>query len=108
MKGYVIANPHNPTGKVYEEAEITDLCEWVKTHPDFNVVFDEMYNHSVFNGQDHAVSGVEYANKYPNIHVVRGLSKDFSLCGFRVGVLVSSNDKVRENLIKWKDIISPQ
>jgi aspartate/methionine/tyrosine aminotransferase len=58
VKGYVIANPHNPTGKVYEDSEIIELCEWAKDHGDFNLVFDEIYNHSVLNGQQHAVTAV--------------------------------------------------
>jgi histidinol-phosphate/aromatic aminotransferase/cobyric acid decarboxylase-like protein len=40
------------------------------------------------------LSAASYAIKYPNIHVVRGMAKDFGLCGIKIGITISSNPNV--------------
>lgn len=60
-----------------------------------------MYHHSIHSNDKELCNTVYYANKYPNIHVLRGFAKDFSLCGFKVGYMVSSNPKVRHNFTEW-------
>lgn len=47
-----------------------------------------------------------YAIKYQNIHTIRSFAKDFGLCGFKVGFLVSSNKLITEKFEEWKPIMS--
>ncbi len=38
---------------------------------------------------------MSYANQFSNIHVIRGFAKDYGMCGFKIGILVSCNKKIK-------------
>lgn len=42
----------------------------------------------------------------PNIHIARGMAKDFGLCGLKLGFAISSNPIVMKKFEEWKPIIS--
>lgn len=52
------------------------------------------------------LSAASYAIKYSNIHVVRSMAKDFGLCGFKIGMVISSNPVVMQKFDLWRKIIS--
>ncbi len=83
--GVVVANPNAPTGR---ELEFGDLKAIVEANRDSVVVVDEAY---VDFG---ARSAVELVDTYPNLLVVRTLSKGRSLAGLRVGYAVGSEDLI--------------
>ena len=51
---------------------------------------------------------ISYADKYENFVMSRGFSKDFGLCGFRYGYMITCNKKLRKDFNKWDSIIRPQ
>ena len=43
----MIVNPHNPTGIVFSENEIKEVCEWGVHHSNYHLLFDEVYLKSI-------------------------------------------------------------
>ena len=39
--GFLVCNPENPTGRVYEKKEIEAVCKWADEHKSFYLIFDE-------------------------------------------------------------------
>lgn len=106
-KGYLICNPVNPTGKVYEKEEIEALCQWARSEENFYLIFDELYAYSNYSEEKKFHSAIQYTNSNPNIFIVRGFAKDFGLSGFYVGFVISTNEKIKANFESWKPIQEP-
>lgn len=89
-KAILVCNPSNPTGTVYTKEEIELLVELAKKHNLF-LIADEVYREFVYDGVK-AVSLLDYAQDMSGqIIVVDSLSKRYSMCGARLGCLVSLN-----------------
>ncbi len=82
-----LTNPHNPSGRTVTEEEVMRVCEAASA--DTLVVLDEAYVHYTENE-----FGMKILPKYPNLIVLRTLSKAFGLAGLRVGFGIASNDKL--------------
>ena len=83
--GIIIANPNAPTGQLLPLTEIERL---LAAHPDSVCVIDEAY---VDFGGDTAIALV---NRYPNLLVIRTLSKSHALAGLRVGYAIGHTDLI--------------
>lgn len=85
-----IDNPNNPTGQVIDIADIERiLAEAVKF--DITVIVDEAYGD--FMEKDN--SAVRLFAKYPNLVVVRTLSKGYGLAGLRIGYIIAHKEMIR-------------
>ena len=94
--GIVIANPNAPTGDLLPLAEIERLAA---AHPQSVVVVDEAYID--FAGEI-VPTAIALVNRYPNLLVIRTLSKSHSLAGLRVGYAVGDRALI-EALNRVKD-----
>ena len=94
--GIVVANPNAPTGDLLPLAEIERL---VAAHPQSVVVVDEAYID--FAGEE-VPTAIALVNRYPNLLVIRTLSKSHSLAGLRVGYAVGDRALI-EALNRVKD-----
>jgi len=88
-KGILICNPGNPTGYLYSKEELEQLKELVIKH-DLYLIADEVYREFTYDGAEHH-SVLSMAGLEEHAIVVDSFSKRYSMCGARIGCLVSKN-----------------
>ncbi len=98
-KAILICNPGNPTGYLYSREEIHQLAELVKKH-DLFLVADEVYREFTYDGREH-YSILQVAGLEQHAIVVDSVSKRYSMCGARIGCLISKNKEVMETAMKF-------
>lgn len=98
-KAILICNPNNPTGYVYSESEIKRLIEIVKKH-DLYLIADEVYREFTYDGVNHT-SIMEFNDIYQNAIVIDSVSKRYSMCGARIGCIVSKNIEFMNTAMKF-------
>ena len=98
-KAFLICNPGNPTGYLYSKEEILQLATIAKKH-DIFLIFDEVYREFVYDGATHysimQVEGIEQ-----NAIMIDSVSKRFSMCGARIGWVISKNKDVMMSVLKF-------
>lgn len=98
-RAIMITNPGNPTGAVLSHDELTLMLDIAKEH-DLFLICDEVYRE--FNYEDETlVSALQFAGYEDNVIVIDSVSKRFSACGARVGVVVSKNKDFMAQAMKW-------
>ena len=98
-KAILICNPNNPTGYVYSESEIKRLIEIIKKH-DLYLIADEVYREFTYDGVNHT-SIMEFNDIYQNAIVIDSVSKRYSMCGARIGCIVSKNREFMNTAMKF-------
>ena len=98
-KAILICNPGNPTGYLYSEEEIEKLKKIVLKH-DLFLIADEVYREFTYDGLTHtsvlSLDGLEN-----NAIVIDSVSKRYSMCGARIGCIVSKNEEFIQTAIKF-------
>ena len=98
-KGILICNPGNPTGYLYSKEELEQLRDIVLKH-DLFLIADEVYREFTYDGAKHysvlAMDGLE-----EHAIVVDSFSKRYSMCGARIGCLVSKNKAFMATAMKF-------
>ena len=98
-KAILICNPGNPTGYLYSKEELERLRDLVVKH-DLFLISDEVYREFVYDGNDHhSVLSIEGLDQ--NTIVIDSTSKRYSMCGIRVGCIVSKNKTVISTALKF-------
>ena len=98
-KAILICNPGNPTGYLYSKAEIKKLASIVKKH-NLYLIADEVYREFVYDDKEHYSIMLEEDLKDYAI-MVDSVSKRYSMCGARIGYLVSRNKEVIQTALKF-------
>jgi len=98
-RALVVVNPNNPTGTVYDKRELLMLDQFARAHK-LCVISDETYREMVYDGAVHH-SFLNFAAKPQHVILVDSLSKRYSLCGARIGCLVTHNRSVLESVTKF-------
>jgi aspartate aminotransferase len=98
-KAILICNPGNPTGYLYSKEEIEKLKKIVLKH-DLFLIADEVYREFTYDGLNHtsvmALDGLEQ-----NSIIIDSVSKRYSMCGARIGCIVSKNNEFIKTAIKF-------
>lgn len=98
-KAILICNPGNPTGYLYSKEEIQKLAAIVKKY-DLFLIADEVYREFTYDGHTHysimQESGIE-----DHAIMIDSVSKRYSMCGARVGCLVSKNKSIIQTALKF-------
>jgi aspartate aminotransferase len=98
-KAILICNPGNPTGYLYSEEEIQKLKQIVLKH-DLFLIADEVYREFAYDGNTHhSVMSVEGLEQHAIM--IDSVSKRYSMCGARIGCIVSKNTQFIATAIKF-------
>lgn len=84
-KMIIYSSPCNPSGSVYSRKELRALADVLVKYPDIIVISDEIYEHINFIGAH--TSMAEFEDMYDRTVVVNGVSKAFSMTGWRIGYI---------------------
>ncbi|NRD23137.1 pyridoxal phosphate-dependent aminotransferase [Winogradskyella litoriviva] len=98
-KAILICNPGNPTGYLYSKEEIKQLAAIVKKH-DLFLIADEVYREFVYDGIEH-YSILQEPGLEEHAIVIDSVSKRYSMCGARIGYLVSKNKEFIKTALKF-------
>ena len=98
-KAILICNPGNPTGYLYSKEELEKLSGIVKKH-DLFLFADEVYREFCYVGaQPFSVMNLEGLSE--NAILIDSVSKRYSMCGARIGALISKNKEVIQSALKF-------
>jgi aspartate aminotransferase len=98
-KGVVICNPNNPTGYLYSEEEMQKLKTLIEKY-DLYLFSDEVYREFCYDNNTH-ISAMHLKGIENNVVLMDSVSKRYSMCGVRIGALISKNEKIIENAMKF-------
>ncbi len=98
-RGIIICNPNNPTGYLYSKEELERLGEIVKKH-DLYLFSDEVYREFCYDGETH-FSAMNLEGLEQHVIMFDSVSKRYSMCGVRVGTLISKNKDVIATALKF-------
>jgi aspartate aminotransferase len=98
-KAILICNPSNPTGYLYTQAELELLRDMVIKH-DLYFFADEVYREFVYDGKTHystlLLEGIDN-----HLVMVDSVSKRYSMCGARIGAVVTRNKELYATMLKF-------
>ena len=98
-KAILICNPSNPTGYLYTQQELELLRDIVIKH-DLYLFADEVYREFIYDGRTHystmLLSGLEQ-----NLVMVDSVSKRYSMCGARIGAVITRNKELYNTMLKF-------
>ena len=98
-KAILICNPGNPTGYLYSKEELERLRDIVVKH-DLFLIADEVYREFAYDGKIHySVLNIEGLEQHAI--VIDSTSKRYSMCGIRVGCIVSRNKELMATALKF-------
>jgi len=98
-KGIVICNPGNPTGYLYSKEELEQLAELVKKH-DLFLFADEVYREFCDDGAK-PYSTMNLKGIEDHTILIDSVSKRYSMCGARIGALITHNKDVLKSVLKF-------
>lgn len=98
-KAILICNPNNPTGYLYSKKEIKKLVQIVKKH-DLFLIADEVYREFTYD-EDFHYSIMEEKSISENAIMIDSVSKRYSMCGARIGCVVTKNKEVKNTILKF-------
>lgn len=98
-KGILICNPGNPTGYLYSKEELETLRDIVKKY-DLFLFADEVYREFCYDGAQH-YSCLQLEGIENNVVLIDSVSKRYSMCGARVGALISKNEELMAMALKF-------
>ena len=98
-KGILICNPGNPTGTLYTKEALQQLGEIAKKHGLY-IYSDEVYREFCYTEEPH-YSCMHIPGLEENVILLDSVSKRYSLCGVRIGAIVSKNKTVMQGIAKY-------
>jgi aspartate aminotransferase len=98
-KGILICNPNNPTGYLYSSSEMNQIRDLVKKY-DLYLFSDEVYREFTYTDSPY-VSAMHLTGIEENVVMIDSVSKRYSECGIREGMLVTKNNDLRKAVMKF-------
>jgi aspartate/methionine/tyrosine aminotransferase len=102
VRALLLCQPFNPIGRCLEHEEVEQAVHWCERH-ELHLISDEIYAASVFAPEASFTSAMAFASRRADwatshLHIIYGMSKDFGLSGFRVGVICTQSPELHEAL----------
>ncbi len=105
-KAIMLCNPGNPTGCLYSEEALREIAAMVQKHNLFLIV-DEVYREFCYDNQQY-FSALHLEGLENNVIVLDSVSKRYSACGARIGMVVTRNKEVMRILTQFSEVrLSP-
>jgi aminotransferase class I and II len=98
-KAILFSNPCNPTGVVLSEREIEDIKRLAKEH-DIFIISDEVYRQFIYDDETKFKSFLTFDDLSDRIILIDSISKHYSACGARIGVIASKNKELITQTLK--------
>jgi len=84
-KWLVLNSPNNPTGAVLGAEEMKAIAAVMRKHPHVWILCDDMYEHLIFTGVEHATMAQVAPDLKDRVLTVSGVSKTYAMTGWRIG-----------------------
>ena len=97
-RAILLCNPSNPTGYVYTPAELSQIKNIVLRH-DLFLIADEVYREFAYGGTP--CTSAMTLEIPQNVIMIDSVSKRYSECGIRIGMIVTKNKEVRNTVMKY-------
>ncbi len=98
-KAILVCNPNNPTGYLYNQEELKMLGELALKH-DLFLIADEVYREFCYDGREHH-SVMNLPGLDQHTVLIDSVSKRYSMCGARIGVMISKNKELMATAMKF-------
>lgn len=98
-KAILICNPGNPTGYLYSRDELEQLRMLVRDY-DLFLIADEVYREFCYDGHK-PFSVMNLAEIEENTILIDSVSKRYSMCGARIGAMITRNPEVKATALKF-------
>lgn len=98
-KAILFSNPCNPTGVVLSEREIENIKRLAKEHNIF-IISDEVYRQFIYDDKTNFKSFLTFDDLSDRIILIDSISKHYSACGARIGVIASKNKELITQMLK--------
>ncbi|RIJ33453.1 pyridoxal phosphate-dependent aminotransferase [Pontibacter oryzae] len=89
-KVVMYSSPCNPTGAVFDEAELMEIARVLEKHPQIYVIADEIYEYINFEGKHFSLANIDFIRD--RVVTVNGFSKGYAMTGWRVGYLAANRE----------------
>lgn len=99
-KAILICNPNNPTGYAYNYDELTRLKEIALKH-DLFIICDEVYRDFIYAEKNEYTSILSFPELAQHAILIDSVSKRFSACGARIGIIATKNKSVLQTALKF-------
>jgi histidinol-phosphate/aromatic aminotransferase/cobyric acid decarboxylase-like protein len=99
----LIINPDNPSGNFIPKSDLFRLCDW-SAKKGIRLVIDESFVDFSKDWENNSLLNDEILEKYPQLIVMKSISKSFGVPGIRLGILASANKELIANLKKQVSI----
>ncbi len=83
-RAIIICSPNNPTGTVYDEAQLRELAEIAVAH-DLVIIADEIYEKLLYDGAKHFSLASASPEAREHVLIINGFSKAYAMTGWRLG-----------------------
>lgn len=97
-KAILLCNPGNPTGKVYSKEDLEAIIE-LTLEKDIFLIIDEVYKEFCYDRE--FCSALQFEQVKEQVIVIDSISKIFSLCGARIGFLMTKNNSLQATIMKF-------
>jgi len=110
---FMFSSPNNPTGCVYNKAELEGLAEVFRNHPNVWIMSDEIYEYINYVGKHESIA--QFDEIKDRVVIINGFSKGFAMTGYRLGYIACSNidlvkacDKIQGQITSGANAVTQQ